>query len=74
DMAGYGPGTPTLARECLTFAQRAGVRRVALVVTSSVLRTAVQMMASHIDLELRCFLGETEALRWLRGEDLPFRN
>ncbi len=64
-VAGYGPGTPALAREGLTLARRVGVRRVALVVNSSVVRTAAQLLARNLRLELRCFLGEAEALRWL---------
>lgn len=64
-VAGYGPETPTLAREWLMLARRAGIRRVALVATSSVLRTGASMIARDLDLDLRCFHGETEALRWL---------
>lgn len=66
-VAGYGPGTPTLARDGLALARNVGVRRVALVVNSSVVRTAAQMLARNLRLELRCFLGEAEALRWLDG-------
>ena len=64
-VAGYGAGTPTLAREWFMHVRRAGVRRVALVATSTVLRTAALLLARDLDLELRCFLGETEAQRWL---------
>ena len=66
-VTGYGPGTPVLAREGLALARNVGVRRVALVVNSSVVRTAAQMLARNLRLELRCFLGEAEALRWLDG-------
>ncbi|MFO7565465.1 MAG: STAS/SEC14 domain-containing protein [Enhygromyxa sp.] len=66
-VAGYGPGTPGLAREGLVLARQVGVRRVALVVNSSVVRTAAQLLARNLRLELRCFLGEAEALRWLDG-------
>ena len=66
-VSGYGPGTPALAREWFMLARRAGIRRVALVATSSVLRTAALMLAHDLDLELCCFLGETEALRWLNS-------
>jgi len=66
-VAGYGPGTPALAREGLALARKVGVRRVALVVNSSVVRTAAQLLARNLRLELRCFLGEAEALRWLDG-------
>jgi hypothetical protein len=64
-VAGYGPGTQTLAREWLSVARRAGINRVAIVATSSVLRTAALLLARDLDLDLRCFLGEAEALRWL---------
>jgi hypothetical protein len=64
-VAGYGPGTQTLARKWLVIARRAGISRVAIIATSSVLRTAALMLARDLNLELRCFLGEAEALRWL---------
>lgn len=64
-VAGYGPGTQTLAREWLMLARRAGIRRFAVVASSSVLRTAALLLSRDLDCELRCFLGETEALRWL---------
>ena len=64
-VTGYGPGVPALARDALTLAQRVGVRRVALIVHSSVVRTAAQMLARDLRLDLRCFHGEPEALRWL---------
>jgi SpoIIAA-like len=66
-VTGYGPGTPALARDGLALARSVGVRRVALVVNSSVVRTAAQLLAHNLRLELRCFLGEAEALRWLDG-------
>lgn len=68
-VAGYGHGTQLLAREWLAIAQRAGIRRVAVVASSSVLRTAALLLARDLQLELRCFLGETEALRWLAGRN-----
>jgi hypothetical protein len=64
-VAGYGPGTQALAREWLSTVRRAGIRRVAIVATSSVLRTAALVLARDLNLEMRCYLGETEALRWL---------
>lgn len=66
-VTGYGPGTPALAREGLALARHVGVRRLALVVNSSVVRTAALLLARNLGLELRCFLGEAEALRWLDG-------
>lgn len=64
-VSGYGPGTSALAREWFMLARRAGVRRVAVVASSSVLRTAALMLAHNLQIELCCFLGETQALRWL---------
>jgi len=64
-VSGYGPGIPDLAREWLMLVCRAGIRRVALVATSSVLRTHALLLARDLDLDLRCFLGESEAQRWL---------
>lgn len=71
-VSGYSQGTGTLAREWLARVQAAGVRRVALVAGSSVLRTAVRVIASELRLQLRCFSGLEAAERWLRGE-LPGR-
>ncbi|EDM75355.1 hypothetical protein PPSIR1_15290 [Plesiocystis pacifica SIR-1] len=68
-VAGYGPGTPTLARDGLALARRAGVRRVALLVSSSVVRIAAQLLARNLDLELRCFPSEPAARRWLAVVD-----
>jgi len=73
-VTGYGPGTPALAREGLALARRVGVRRVALIVNSSVVRTAAQMLARNLGLDLRCFLGEGEALRWLDGLGVDLRH
>lgn len=70
-ITGYGSGTSTIARAWLADARRRGVRRVALIATSSVLRTAVALIASRVGIELRCFLGETEARRWLDGPPPP---
>lgn len=64
-VSGYGPGTPALAREWFMLARRAGVRRVALIATSSVLHTAALTLAHNLDLELCCFPAEAQALRWL---------
>lgn len=70
EVAGYGPRTPQLARSWLAVAQRIGVRRVAVVATSSVVRTATGVLASGLGLELRGFLGDRKARRWLAGEAL----
>lgn len=67
-VSGYSQGTSTLAREWLARVQSAGVRRVALVAGSSVLRTAVRVIAAELRLQLRCFTGVEVAQRWLRGE------
>ena len=64
-VAGYGPGTPTLARKWLELAHRVGVRRVALVANSSVLRTAARVISGHSPVLLRCFASERDAQLWL---------
>jgi hypothetical protein len=69
-VSGYAHGTSALAREWLARVQGAGVRRVALVAGSSVLRTAVRVIASELRLQLRCFNGIDSAQRWLRGESI----
>lgn len=66
-VSGYADGTSALAREWLRRLELADVRRVALVAGSSVLRTAVRMVASGLTMQLRCFTGVDAALRWLRG-------
>ena len=66
-VSGYGSRTPTLARRWLGLAAEAGVRRVALIAASSVLRTAIQVISSDLKVELRCFVSEHEAHLWLRA-------
>lgn len=66
-VSGYADGTSALAREWLRRLELADVRRVALVAGSSVLRTAVRMVASGLTMQLRCFTGVDAAQRWLRG-------
>jgi hypothetical protein len=67
-VSGYGDGTSSLAREWLRRLELADVRRVALVAGSSVLRTAVRMVASGLSMQLRCFTSVDAAMRWLRVE------
>lgn len=67
-VSGYADGTSSLAREWLRRLELADVRRVALVAGSSVLRTAVRMVASGLGMQLRCFSGVDAAMRWLRVE------
>ncbi|MFV8753394.1 STAS/SEC14 domain-containing protein [Nannocystaceae bacterium ST9] len=65
-VSGYGQGTRTLAREWLLRVQAAGVRRVALVAGSSVLRTAVAVISGGLHMQLCCFTSVELATRWLR--------
>jgi hypothetical protein len=69
-VTGYAQGTSALARDWLARVQASGVRRVALVAGSSVLRTAVRLIAAELRMQLRCFTGVDAAQRWLRGESL----
>ena len=66
-IAGYDSRASVLVREACMLVRRAGIRRIALVASSSVLRTHIRMLARDLDLELRCFLGQTEAARWLES-------
>lgn len=66
-VSGYADGTSKLAREWLRGLELAGVRRVALVAGSSVLRTAVRMVANGLSMQMRCFSSIESANRWLRG-------
>ncbi|GEM_PF-2610162 len=66
-ITGYESAIPSMARAWLDDAQRAGVCQVAVVANSSVLRTAITVIASRSSLELRSFLTEACARAWLAG-------
>lgn len=76
DVAGYGPGTPSIARRWLTKSDGRGVRRIAFIATSSVIRTIVRVISPDVKVQMQCFANETAAIEWLEGrpasaEDKP---
>jgi hypothetical protein len=68
DVAGYGPGCGTLARDWLRRANRFGVRKIAFVGSSSVFRTAMRLISNGVRVEMRMFENEQRARRWLGGD------
>jgi len=69
DVAGYESGCATRAREWLSNARQWGLRRVAVVTSSSVLRTAGHMAAYQCGVEFRMFEREDRAEQWLKAAD-----
>jgi len=65
DVAGYEMGFVAIAAELLGGIERCGVRRVALLASSAVLRTAARVVAASTAVHLCCFHGERAAKRWL---------
>ena len=66
EVSGYGADTPLLARRWLTRAERNGVRKIAFVANSSVLRTTVELLKGRTAVDLGCFASEAGARDWLR--------
>jgi hypothetical protein len=66
-VSGYGSGVPSLARRWLHNAQSEGVERIALIASSSVLRTTAHVLSEGLEVQLRCFLCEDTARTWARG-------
>lgn len=71
DVAGYGPGCGTLARDWLRRAHRLGVRKIAFVGSSAVFRTAMRLISGGVRVEMRMFESEPRARRWLAGDLSP---
>ena len=69
EVAGYESGCAELAHEILQTGLRCGVRRIAFVATSAVLRTATRLVASAYGIRVRFFADELAALRWLEREE-----
>ncbi len=65
DVAGYGAGCAWIAARALDEARRRGVQRVALVSSSTVLRTATSVLSQHSGLSVRCFSHPESASSWL---------
>gem|GEM_PF-4464240 len=65
DVAGYTAGCIVLAREWLLRAPALGIRRVALVGTSSVFTAALRVLERGAGIALRSFANEPAARAWL---------
>lgn len=64
-VAGYETACLLPVRQFLREAPALGVHRIAVVATSSVLRTASRLAAHTVVVELRTFEHERTALQWL---------
>jgi len=64
-VAGYESACLLAVRQFLRDAPALGVHRIAVVATSSVLRTASRLAAHTVAVELRTFEQERSALQWL---------
>lgn len=70
EVAGYESGCATLAHRWLLGAHRSGVRRIACIASSSVLRTVTRVASSGAEVDLRVFEDESAARSWLAAEPL----
>ena len=69
DVAGYESGCAELAHQFLETALQSGVRRIAFVATSAVLRTAAKLLLSGSSVRVRFFQDELAAKRWLERDE-----
>jgi hypothetical protein len=67
EVSGYGRDVAELARAWLSGARERGIRRIAFVAGSSVLRTVVRVISPIVPAELRCFGAAAAALEWVEG-------
>ena len=65
DVAGYEAGIASQASEWLETAARCGIRKIAFIASSSVLRTAAQLVSRSTRIKLRMFEFEHSARSWL---------
>ncbi len=67
NVSGYEAACTQVARSLLSQARGLGVRRIALVANSSILRTAAEVIAQHLKAPLRTFNTLEGAQSWLRS-------
>jgi hypothetical protein len=65
DVAGYESDVVRLADEWLRNAHRQGVRRIAFIASSAIVRTATQLASERTGVVLRTFSDDEEADAWL---------
>lgn len=68
DIAGYEHACRPAARELVAHAAAMGIDRIALVASSTVMRTAAHVLASGAPIPLRAFEDPAQARRWLDRE------
>ncbi|HET6581862.1 MAG TPA: STAS/SEC14 domain-containing protein, partial [Nannocystaceae bacterium] len=69
DVAGYESGCAEMAHAFLESAMNHGVRRIAFVATSAVLRTGAKLVLSGSGVRVRFFSDEIAAKRWLERDE-----
>lgn len=67
EVAGYESACLRPAKQFLQEAASLGLTRIALVASSTVMRTATRLAASSVPVELRTFEHEPHAASWLAG-------
>lgn len=70
DVAGYESGFTAIAAELLEGIRNCGVRRVAIVASSAVLRMAATVVAPSSGVHVACFDDERTAKRWLERKPM----
>lgn len=70
DVAGYEAGSIRAADAWLSGAHDQGVRKIALLASSTVLRTAARLASERSRVALRTFDDESSARAWLTAEPL----
>jgi hypothetical protein len=65
EVAGYESECVSVANAWLRQARTQGVRKIAFVGSSAVLRTATQVISEHSGIDLRLFDHEPTARQWL---------
>jgi hypothetical protein len=65
DVAGYERDVVRMANEWLRTAHDHGVRRIAFVASSAVVRTAMRLASEHAGVTLRTFTDQEAARAWL---------
>jgi hypothetical protein len=68
DARGYGPGTASAARRWLQSARKRGVKRIAFIARSTVVRTIVKVISPDVRVEMQCFQNDESAIAWLHGK------
>lgn len=71
NVSGYGPGTAGAARRWLHDARGRGVKRIAFIARSTVVRTIIKVISPDVSIEMECFGNDAAAIAWLEGQPAP---